>query len=287
MITSTFRRLLPGTALLLVSLAVPAAQPTPRLPDWSGEWEIVGITPDDGGRFVETPAELNQFWDRPPFNSDERQMKYQQDVMARIMAGGSPPHETQTCTWGFPELMVSAPTTFEFLATPNQTAIVFSSREVRNIYTDGRSHTPADERWPTSWGDSIGHWEGQTLVVETIAAETPGRPAAAAAFGAAIMLIKMIEPAPNQHYNPLVGIFSDSAKFVERIRHVSPGLIENRLTIHDPVALTAPWEIVRRYRRVVGLKRMVFQDCEGDDRHDFSGPRVRMKLPGEGEPAPK
>lgn len=38
---------------------------------------------------------------------------------------------------------------------------------IRNVYTDGRSH-PEDPE-PGYLGDSIGHWEGDTLVVDTVA----------------------------------------------------------------------------------------------------------------------
>ena len=36
----------------------------------------------------------------------------------------------------------------------------------------------------------------------------------------------------------------------ERIRFAAPGLLENRITVSDPKALTKPWEIVRTYRKV-------------------------------------
>jgi hypothetical protein len=39
--------------------------------------------------------------------------------------------------------------------------------EIRIIYLDGRPHTPADIVVPSYDGDSIGHWEGDTLVVDT------------------------------------------------------------------------------------------------------------------------
>ena len=49
--------------------------------------------------------------------------------------------------------------------------MIVAGREIRHIYTDGRPHPSADEIWPTPWGDSIGHWEGETLVVDTIAVQ--------------------------------------------------------------------------------------------------------------------
>lgn len=42
------------------------------------------------------------------------------------------------------------------MITPEETLIVNMYRDVRHVYTDGRSHTPEDERWVTIWGDSVG-----------------------------------------------------------------------------------------------------------------------------------
>ena len=38
---------------------------------------------------------------------------------------------------------------------------------VRRIYTDGRDHPPVDERYPLYYGDSVGFWDGQKLVIHT------------------------------------------------------------------------------------------------------------------------
>jgi hypothetical protein len=53
----------------------------------------------------------------------------------------------------------------EFLFTPGRVTLTNEAGLVRRIYTDGRT-APADAE-PTNTGISIGHWEGQTLVVET------------------------------------------------------------------------------------------------------------------------
>jgi hypothetical protein len=42
---------------------------------------------------------------------------------------------------------------------------------------------------------------------------------------------------------------SDAMTVRERIRFVSPGVLEDRITVNDPKALTRPWEVVRTYRR--------------------------------------
>jgi len=60
---------------------------------------------------------------------------------------------------------------FQFLLTPEETVMTWGGREIRHIYTDGRGHPSADDVWPTPWGDSVGYWEGQALVVDTAAVQ--------------------------------------------------------------------------------------------------------------------
>src|SRR5580698_242957 len=38
----------------------------------------------------------------------------------------------------------------------------------RQIFIDGRAHTPEANRWPSWYGDSVGTWDGDTLVVDTV-----------------------------------------------------------------------------------------------------------------------
>jgi hypothetical protein len=59
-------------------------------------------------------------------------------------------------------------TLFEILYTPKRVTILFEDGEVRRIDTDGRAHRPLSDFAGSFMGDSIGHWEGDTLVVDTI-----------------------------------------------------------------------------------------------------------------------
>ncbi|MEJ0007588.1 MAG: hypothetical protein WDM77_14790 [Steroidobacteraceae bacterium] len=73
--------------------------------------------------------------------------------------------------------MIETPLMFEAIPSPKETVIVFSGREIRHIYTDGRPHTSQGRPCgPTPWGDSIGHWVGDTLVVDTIQVQSPFSP---------------------------------------------------------------------------------------------------------------
>jgi hypothetical protein len=66
----------------------------------------------------------------------------------------------------FPAMITEFPLGHEFLFTPGRVTQITEDNQVRRIYTDGRAH-PKDPD-PTYFGDSIGHWEGDTLVVDTI-----------------------------------------------------------------------------------------------------------------------
>ena len=59
------------------------------------------------------------------------------------------------------------PVSHEYLFSPGRVTILLENSEIRRIWTDGRGHVPEEEANPSFSGDSIGHWEGDTLVVET------------------------------------------------------------------------------------------------------------------------
>ena len=89
--------------------------------------------------------------------------------------------------------------------------------EVRVIYLDGRPHLPSSVRlWQ---GDSIGHWEGDTLVVDTTNYRDEVRFASFNCCGPA---------GENMH-------------IVERFRRVDENTIDFRYTVDDPSTYTRPW----------------------------------------------
>ena len=258
------RKLALAATLLLCCAAGIQAQT--KMPDWSGQWEIVGVTPNASGGVQESFEQVLKEMQWSPPNKPEVQatldqmaapLKSSQDQGAGPLASGP------TCTWGFPAIMIDSPLMFEILPTPEETVLIFSGREVRHVYTDGREHTPKDELWATPWGDSIGHWEGDALVVDTIAVKSAARGASPdflpiTAFGGG---------GPAGFRMKVVANLSSQARFVERIRMVDKGHLEDQITIIDPATLTEPWHLSRTYHRVANVRRMVYEDCEGEDRN--------------------
>ncbi len=94
---------------------------------------------------------------------------------------------------------------------------------LRRVYLDGRKPTPEVMADPTYAGYSTGHWEGDTLIVDTVALTT-----------------KSYIDGSSPH--------SDKMTVHERNRFVN-GVQENEITVNDPEALMEPWRVTRRYRK--------------------------------------
>jgi hypothetical protein len=125
---------------------------------------------------------------------------------------------------GMPHMM-SMPYGMEIMQSKDK--ITFFSEwqdAMRRVYLDGRKPTARILNDPTYAGYSTGHWEGDTLVVDTVAIH------------------------PNSFIDNS-SPHSEDMTVRERIRFVSPGVLENRVTVTDPKALTKPWETVYTYRK--------------------------------------
>jgi len=113
----------------------------------------------------------------------------------------------------------------EIIQLPGRVVMVFEyDHLVRQIFTDGRGHR--DDLAPSWMGDSTGHWEGDTLVVETVN------------FNDKTWIDR--EGVPH----------SEQLRVVERIRRLEDDSLQIDITIEDPVALMEPWVGQRTYRRV-------------------------------------
>lgn len=204
-----------------------------KLPDWSGLWEQYssGATgsSDDPKQFKESMAPIH-----PPYNAEWQK---KEDAAAAQRAQ----QPDKACgNIGFPGLMISSALMFEVAITPELTVMHFDFSETRNIYTDGKPLPPEDERFPTTWGMSVGRWEGQTLVVDTVSADSQVTP-----FG-----------------DPI----SEHATYHERLHLLDKNTLEDVLTVTDPEALSHPWMVTRRYRKVPNMTRMVEEECGGNER---------------------
>ena len=121
-------------------------------------------------------------------------------------------------SWGaMGPILLNAPYNANYLVvqTREEVAIMAENNSEVRIVRIGRTHAPAQMR---SWtGDSIGHWEKDTLVVETtnIRADAP------------------LSQAPF--------FFTGEAKVVERFTRVGPRAMKYEFTVGDPVIFARPW----------------------------------------------
>ena len=211
-------------------------------PDWFGIWEVEGVQIGASGT-AETPwDEIQKNFGAPPSLTPEAKGKFESLLKM------APPLR-KICEFGFPMVMLDSPLVFEVLTTPRETAMIFSAREMRHIYTDGRALPAPDERIPTHWGSSVGHWEGKTLVVETVATDRGG-----------VWIW-------SGNHSELLALLGEQTRYTERIRMIARDTLEDQLTINDPAQFSHPWVMTHRYRRARGITTMIHEECEGNDRN--------------------
>jgi len=154
--------------------------------------------------------------------------------------------------YGMPRMMTVASYPVEILQTPGQITIVTEAfSEVRRVYLD-RPQLPIEEVPPGYYGHSVGRWEGDTLVIDTVGIK---------------------ESVPG--YNGLP--HSSQMRIVERMRLVAPDVLHDQITIHDPVVLEKPFTYTLGYRRLPNYKMVEFV-CENNREYVDEQGRVRMRL---------
>jgi len=210
----------PMAALAADPSAADRAKAFAALPDWTGIWTRRGNLFDLSGG-TPTAGANAKARDYPPYKP-EWERAYSDFFTNVVLADKF----SDPLTVGFPGGMFRMMTPargLQFALRPEQVWIVYERPDVRYIYTDGRPFPPDDELWPTFEGYSIGHWEGDTLVVQTRS-------------------IKGGIPIDRSGM-----VLSDEATCLERIRKIDAKTLQSDITIEDPLAFTAPWKMVHRY----------------------------------------
>jgi len=111
----------------------------------------------------------------------------------------------------------------EFIVTPDQTWLINEMvNDIRRIYTDGRDHVPAADRYPLYNGDSIGFWDGQKLVIHT----------------------NQLKAGIYQRSNP---DYTEQVETVEIWQKVDDKAIGVDVWVYDPPALAEPWYVKQVY----------------------------------------
>jgi hypothetical protein len=128
----------------------------------------------------------------------------------------------------------------QFIQTPQVVVILVESRHVYRLIPLNEKHP--DDPDPSYLGDSVGHWEGDTLVVDVIGFKE--------------------QMAGSE-------IHSDQWHIVERFRRADYNTINYQATLEDPKALTRPWRITSKYmlRPSTRLQEHVCEENNQDPNH--------------------
>ena len=144
------------------------------------------------------------------------------------------------------------PQPLEIYQSPQRMFMFFERDHAwRQIWTDGRSHPSAME--PTWMGDSIGKWEGDTFVVDTIG---------------------LTEKSWLDFYGDP---HSDDIHLVERFKRVDHDTLTLQLIVEDPKAYTATWVGDTKIYKLLKGKKAYMEElpCIPEEEDAFTN-RIRM-----------
>ena len=221
-------RFLLCVALAGMSAIVVAQRPAPtaadwsnlaKLPDFNGVWELsFGAPPSRGG----TPAAPARGGRGRGTAAPSLTPEY---AAKKRAFDANPPEDSEAANClppGMPGIM-GQPYPMEFLLTPGQVTIVIEAyTQVRHIYTDGRA-LPQDPDL-TFHGTSVGRWEGDALVVDTVGFSP---------------LTQLDRGVPH----------GDKMRIRERFRLTDPDTMSIETTVVDPDVLAAPFTSTRTLKR--------------------------------------
>jgi hypothetical protein len=231
-----------------------------KLPDWSGVWNPK-ITDQD------KQAKTNM----PPWIPAANEMI--QFQLAEEKAGRPPPLFVNCLPEAMPSWMLITHNAMEILFTPGRVTMLGESdgNRLRRIYTDGRPH-PEDPD-PTFHGHSIGKWEGDTLVIDTVGI-----------LPQSLIAISEAAGVPN----------NGDMRVIERIHLVGKDELHDEIEVIAPKVLTKPWKTTRIFFRQRAQKYDIVEgvclegyfapgkDKQGNDifvpiQHDVGGNRIPPK----------
>ena len=212
-------------AACLAVTAVGAAQAAPSSAPQGRTWAEVARLPDFTTGIWETQMSPRNFAPGTPPAFTPAYAARLKTFNERQAKGDEQDNPTANCVPnGMPGIM-NQPYPMQFFFGPGEVAIQLEAYEqIRHIHTDGRAH-PADPDL-TFNGDSIGHWEGQTLVVDSVGFTT------ATPLGLSW---------GQQH--------STRMHIVERMHLTDPDTLVIDTVIDDPEALTQPLSSSHVFKR--------------------------------------
>jgi hypothetical protein len=134
-----------------------------------------------------------------------------------------------------------SPAPFQLVQNENTVAVLFENQRIfRIIYIDGTKHPDDITEYPEWMGHSIGHWEGNKLVVDTIG----------------INERSWLDTQGHEH--------SDKLHLIETFEKTGPDNIHYTVSFEDPVFFTKPWTSPREFKRQ--NTRIMSYSCEENEK---------------------
>ena len=159
--------------------------------------------------------------------------------------------ETRCLPDGMPSLMFAI-YPLEILQTPGRVTIIEEAfSQTRRVYLDEPQGKVGDVE-PGYYGHSVGHWDGDTLVVDTLGLK---------------------ETVPGYRDIP----HSDEEHVIERIRLIDPDILEDQMTVEDPKVLERPWSFRFVYRRMKGYHMLEYV-CENNREYTDQNGGTHLQL---------
>jgi hypothetical protein len=245
---------LPRDAGGRVDLTAPAPRTADGKPDLSGVWNYAGVLGFRGGPPPSPPGTPPQatFWNIEagikeglpftPFGAELRRQRMANNSKDNPDAACLPMGYMQSHTHSQPRKLIQLRDLIVILYEANA--------GVRQIFLDGRPAPRADAQ-PWWWGYSRGHWEGDTLVVESTHFTDGGW--------------LDVNGAP----------LTSEGKITERFRRPTVGTLEIDVTIEDPKAYTKPWTVRVNQRLLPDTELIEFVCLENNQFDPATGSRRR------------
>jgi hypothetical protein len=127
----------------------------------------------------------------------------------------------------------------QILETPGQVTLINDAyNEMWFVYL-GAKHPPQEDLEPTYHGDSVGHWEGDTLVIDTLGG-----------FNTKTTLDQVGMP------------HSDSMHVITKVRRTDADHLEFLVTVDDPKTFSAPWTRRVTYKKAANDARVAEEVCD-------------------------
>jgi hypothetical protein len=243
---------LPRTPDGRVDLTARAPQMADGKPDLSGVWNYAGVLGFRGGPPPSPPGTPPQatFWNIEagiaeglpftPYGEEVRRQRMATNSKDNPDAACLPMGYMQSHTHSQPRKLIHLPHLIVILYEANG--------GVRQIFLDGRPPPPPDAE-PWWWGYSRGHWEGDTLVVESTHFKDGGW--------------LDVNGAP----------LTSEGRLIERFRRPNLGTLEIDVTIDDPKSYTRPWTVRVNQRLLPDTDLIEFVCLENNQFNPLTGAR--------------